>query len=98
MPRGETGVLVHCDLAHFNVVSTILTEDVGMEIGNNNSGFLLLGRADGEEAKGVERIEVGAYPKEKMQHPLALRVQTLQQFQAHDCQPRQCIRKDFEKG
>jgi hypothetical protein len=46
--RGETGVLVHCDLAHFNIVSTILTEDAGIEV---EGGFLLLGRADGAEAK-----------------------------------------------
>lgn len=49
MPRGETGVLTHCDLAHFNIVSTILTEDAGVAV---DGGFLLLGRADGEEAKG----------------------------------------------
>lgn len=49
VPVGETGVLVHCDLAHFNIVSTILTEDAGVETEN---GFLLLGRADGAEAKG----------------------------------------------
>ncbi len=49
MPFGETGVLVHCDLAHFNIVSTILTEDAGVE---TQDGFLLLGRADGAEAKG----------------------------------------------
>ena len=49
VPRGETGVLVHCDLAHFNIVSTILTEDAGVE---TDSGFLLLGRADGADAKG----------------------------------------------
>jgi len=47
--RGETGVLVHCDLAHFNIVSTILTEDAGIEV---EGGFLLLGRVDGAEAKG----------------------------------------------
>jgi len=49
VPRGTVGVLVHCDLAHFNVVSTILTEDAGIEV---EGGFLLLGRADGAEAKG----------------------------------------------
>jgi hypothetical protein len=47
--RGDVGVLTHCDLAHFNIVSTILTEDAGVEV---DGGFLLLGRADGEEAKG----------------------------------------------
>ena len=46
---GDKGALVHCDLAHFNIVSTILTEDAGIEV---EDGFLLLGRADGAEAKG----------------------------------------------
>ena len=49
VPRGEMGVLVHCDLAHFNIVTTILTEDAGVETAD---GFLLLGRADGADAKG----------------------------------------------
>ena len=49
LPRGDKGVLAHCDLAHFNVVSTILTEDAGIE---TDDGFLLLGRADGAEAQG----------------------------------------------
>lgn len=47
--RGERGVLVHCDLASFNSVTTILTEDVGVASGE---GFLLLGRAEGAQAKG----------------------------------------------
>jgi hypothetical protein len=46
---GSVGVLVHHDLAHFNSVSAILTEDAGIEVEN---GFLLLGRADGADAKG----------------------------------------------
>jgi hypothetical protein len=46
---GERGILVHCDLANFNSVTTILTEDVGLESGD---GFLLLGRAEGVDAKG----------------------------------------------
>jgi len=49
VPRGERGVLVHCDLASFNAVTTILTEDVGIAAGE---GFLLLGRAEGAQAKG----------------------------------------------
>jgi hypothetical protein len=49
VPFGEKGVLVHCDLANFNSVTTILTEDLGVETGN---GFLLLGRVQGTEAKG----------------------------------------------
>ena len=48
-PRGERGVLAHCDLANFNSAIAILTEDVGVAAGD---GFLLLGRAEGAEAKG----------------------------------------------
>jgi acyl-CoA synthetase (AMP-forming)/AMP-acid ligase II len=47
--KGERGVLVHCDLANFNSVTTILTEDVGVEV---DCGFLLLGRVEGTQAKG----------------------------------------------
>ena len=46
---GETGVLVHHDLAHFNSASAILTEDAGMAV---DGGFLLLGRVEGADAKG----------------------------------------------
>ena len=49
VPRGERGVLVHCDLASFNAVTSILTEDVGIASGE---GFLLLGRAEGAQARG----------------------------------------------
>jgi hypothetical protein len=49
VPRGSVGILAHYDLAHFNCVSAILTEDAGIEV---EDGFLLLGRADGAEAKG----------------------------------------------
>ncbi len=49
VPAGERGILVHCDLANFNSVTTILTQDVGQEA---PGGFLLLGRAEGVEAKG----------------------------------------------
>ena len=49
LPRGERGVLAHCDLANFNSAIAILTEDVGVAAGD---GFLLLGRAEGAEAKG----------------------------------------------
>jgi hypothetical protein len=49
VPAGERGVLVHCDLANFNSVTTILTEDVGVASG---AGFLLLGRAEGAQARG----------------------------------------------
>jgi len=47
--RGERGVLAHTDLANFNSVTTILTEDVGIA---TDDGFVLLGRAQGAEAKG----------------------------------------------
>lgn len=46
---GERGLLAHCDLANFNSVTTVLTEDVGIAV---ESGFLLLGRAQGAAAKG----------------------------------------------
>ncbi|GAB3776377.1 coenzyme F390 synthetase [Ramlibacter monticola] len=49
VPAGERGILVHCDLASFNAVTTILTEDVGVASGQ---GFLLLGRAGDAQAKG----------------------------------------------
>ena len=49
VPAGERGVLAHCDLANFNSVTTILTEDVGITV---DGGFLLLGRAEGAQAKG----------------------------------------------
>jgi hypothetical protein len=49
MPKGKRGVLVHCDLGNFNSVTTILTEDMGVE---TDGGFLLLGRVQGAEAKG----------------------------------------------
>ena len=49
LPRGEQGILAHCDLANFNSVTTLLTEDVGVAV---EGGFLLLGRAQGSAAKG----------------------------------------------
>lgn len=55
VPHGETGVLVHCDLANYNTVTTILTEDAGQlagDQGNGNDSFYLLGRVQGAEAKG----------------------------------------------
>ena len=53
VPRGERGVLAHCDLANFNSAIAILTEDVGVAVEDSQGpGFLLLGRAEGAEAKG----------------------------------------------
>jgi hypothetical protein len=49
MPHGEPGILVHCDLASFNSTTSILTEDVGVAV---DDGFLLLGRAEGTQARG----------------------------------------------
>lgn len=49
VPPGEPGILAHCDLANFNSMTTILTEDVGVLV---EGGFLLLGRAEGAQAKG----------------------------------------------
>ena len=49
----ERGILVHCDLANYNSVTTILTEDVGLWADSQEGGgFLLLGRAEGAAAKG----------------------------------------------
>ncbi len=49
VPAGERGILAHTDLGNFNSVTTILTEDVGVAV---EGGFLLLGRAQGAQAKG----------------------------------------------
>ncbi len=49
LPEGTPGILLHCDLAHFNCVSSILTEDTGVK---TQGGFFLMGRASGAEAKG----------------------------------------------
>lgn len=48
-PEGQRGVIVHHDLAHFNCVAAILTEDAGEIV---PGGFKLLGRVDGEASKG----------------------------------------------
>jgi hypothetical protein len=53
VPVGERGILVHCDLGNFNSVTTILTEDVGVIV---DGGFLLLGRAQGAQAKGCSLL------------------------------------------
>ncbi|MBM3386707.1 MAG: long-chain fatty acid--CoA ligase [Betaproteobacteria bacterium] len=49
VPAGQPGILVHTDLANFNSVTTLLTEDVGLV---SEGGFQLLGRAEGAQAKG----------------------------------------------
>ena len=40
---------MHTDLANYNSVTTLLTEDVGVA---TDDGFILLGRAQGAQAKG----------------------------------------------
>ena len=49
VPHGQRGLLLHYDLANRNAVVAILTEDVGLE---GEAGFILLGRAQGSEARG----------------------------------------------
>jgi phenylacetate-coenzyme A ligase PaaK-like adenylate-forming protein len=49
VPAGERGILAHTDLANYNSVVTIMTEDVGQA---SADGFLLLGRAQSAQAKG----------------------------------------------
>lgn len=49
VPQGEAGVVVHYDLANYNSVSALLTEDLGLA---KDDGFQLLGRVAGAEAKG----------------------------------------------
>ncbi|WP_197279724.1 hypothetical protein [Bosea sp. AAP35] len=59
LPEGATGVLLHHDLAHFNCVSAILTEDAGIIV---EGGFKLLGRVDGADSKGCS-LAVAAFLK-----------------------------------
>lgn len=47
--QGEPGVVVHYDLANYNSVAALLTEDLGLA---KDEGFQLLGRVAGAEAKG----------------------------------------------
>ena len=46
---GEQGIIVHYDLANYNSVLALQTEDVGYQ---RDGGFVLLGRAQGSDAKG----------------------------------------------
>ncbi|GBC98830.1 hypothetical protein HRbin17_01346 [bacterium HR17] len=47
--EGERGLLCHYDLANRGSVMAVLTEDVGIKVGD---GFVLLGRAHGSELRG----------------------------------------------
>jgi hypothetical protein len=49
VPDGQKGVLAHYDLANWNSVFAILTEDMGYK---NEHGLVLLGRIKGSEARG----------------------------------------------
>ena len=49
LPRGETGLLRHFDLANLFSVAAIQTEDLGVE---NDCGFQVLGRAAGATPRG----------------------------------------------
>lgn len=53
LTRGERGLIHHFDLANVGSVSALLTEDVGIEIGE---GFEILGRAEGAEARGCSLL------------------------------------------
>lgn len=53
VPVGEQGVLVHYDLANFNSVLAIRTEDVGVRL---EEGFHLIGRAPGAEPRGCSLV------------------------------------------
>jgi hypothetical protein len=46
---GDRGIIIHYDLANLYSVSAMMTEDVGIRLEN---GFVLLGRAEGAEARG----------------------------------------------
>ncbi len=49
VPKGEKGIIVHYDLCNVNSVVAVMTEDAGYA---TDDGFVLLGRAEGAEAKG----------------------------------------------
>lgn len=49
LPGGEPGLLCHVDLANVGSVAAVLTQDLGIAVGD---GFHLLGRAPGAEPRG----------------------------------------------
>jgi hypothetical protein len=51
VPNGEVGVLLHSDLANWNSVTAILTEDIGM-MSADGERYQLLGRVEGSAARG----------------------------------------------
>jgi hypothetical protein len=52
LPKGETGLLKHYDLANVGTVMALETDDIGYEIGR---GFEIVGRAKGAAAGGCSR-------------------------------------------
>ncbi|MGP3640210.1 LuxE/PaaK family acyltransferase [Lentilactobacillus hilgardii] len=49
LPNGKPGLIAYYDLSNWNSCLAILTEDMGVQ---NSTGFRLLGRIQGAEAKG----------------------------------------------
>jgi hypothetical protein len=49
LPPGETGLLLHVDLASARNVLAVLTEDLGLQVAD---GFEIFGRAEGAELRG----------------------------------------------
>lgn len=49
VPAGQTGLIAYYDLSNWNSCVAILTEDIGIQ---DKTGFRLLGRVQGAEAKG----------------------------------------------
>lgn len=47
--EGEPGLLTHCDLANFNSVCALQTQDLGRRV---DGGFILMGRASDAELRG----------------------------------------------
>ena len=49
VPEGSAGLLCHLDLANVGSVCSVLTEDMGVAVGD---GFRVLGRARSAEPRG----------------------------------------------
>jgi Acyl-protein synthetase, LuxE len=52
-PEGTVGLLCHLDLANVGSVAAVLTEDIGVRVGD---GFVLSGRAPGSDARGCSLV------------------------------------------
>jgi hypothetical protein len=49
VPHGQPGLLCHHDMANLHSVAAVLTEDVGVQVGD---GLRLVGRFPGAEPRG----------------------------------------------